>query len=138
MNQKSRQKAITSVEKDFLKLLNNSNFGIDCCNNINNCILEPLYEDLGEISYIKKFTTIFNDNTFRHFFSPEHMKEEIIHTYQGKIFALDKNDPMYETRNEYFENKMYEELNSVESFEKTKNKRKRKFKDIDKKNSRIS
>ena len=68
MNQKSRQKAITSVEKDFLKLLNNSNFGIDCCNNINNCILEPLYEDLGEISYIKKFTTIFNDNTFRHFF----------------------------------------------------------------------
>ena len=66
------------------------------------------------------------------------MKEEIIHTYQGKIFALDKNDPTYETRNEYFENKMYEELNSVESFEKTKNKRKRKFKDIDKKNSRIS
>ena len=97
MNQKSRQKAITSVEKDFLKLLNNSNFGIDCCNKINNCILEPLYDDLGEISYIKKFTTIFNDNTFRYFFSPEHMKEEIIHTYQGKIFALDKNDPTYET-----------------------------------------
>ena len=33
MNQKSRQKATSSVEKDFYKLLNNSNFGIDCRNN---------------------------------------------------------------------------------------------------------
>ena len=54
MNQKSRQKATTSVEKDFLKLLNNSNFRIDCRNNIDNCIIEPLCDDLGEISYIKK------------------------------------------------------------------------------------
>ena len=40
MNQKARQKATSSVEKDFYKLLNSSNFGIDCRNNINNCILE--------------------------------------------------------------------------------------------------
>ena len=70
MNEKSRQHATSSVEKDFLKLLNNSNFGIDCRNNIDNCILEPLYDDLNEISYIKKFTTIFSDDIFRHFFSP--------------------------------------------------------------------
>ena len=67
MNQKSKQKATTSVEKDFFKLLNKSNFGIDCCNNIDNCIIEPLYDNLGEISYIIKFTTIFNDDTYRHF-----------------------------------------------------------------------
>ena len=30
MNPKSRQTATSSVEKDFYKLLNNSNFGIDC------------------------------------------------------------------------------------------------------------
>ena len=41
--------------------------------------IEPLYDDLGKISDIKKFT-IFNDDTFRHFFWPEHMKEEIIQT----------------------------------------------------------
>ena len=79
-NQKSRQKATTSVEKYFFKLLNNSNFGIDCCNNIDNCILEKVYDDLAEISYIKKW-----------------MKE----------------------------------LDAVESFEKSKNRRKRKFKDTD-------
>ena len=124
MNQKSRQAATSSVEKDFFKLLNNSNFGIDCLNNIDNCILESIYDNLGEISHIKKFTTIFNDDTCRDFFSPEHMKKEIIQTFLGKIFALDKNEPTYDARKEYFENKMDEELDAVESFVKNKNKRK--------------
>ena len=93
MNQKSRQKAVYSVERDFFKLLNNSNSGIDCRNNIENFILELLYNDLGEISYIKSFTTIFNNDTFRHFLSPINLKEEIIQTFQGKFSALNKNDP---------------------------------------------
>ena len=62
MNQKFRQTALTSIERDFCKLLDNTNFGIDCCNNIDNCILEPLYDDLDEIPYIKKLTTIFSDD----------------------------------------------------------------------------
>ena len=69
MNQKCRQKATSSVEKDFCKLLNNSNFGFDC-RNINNCILEPLFDDFKEISYMKKFTTILFNETFCHFYSP--------------------------------------------------------------------
>ena len=91
MNQKFRQKAISSIERDFFKLLNNSDFGIDCRNNIDNCIIEPLYDDFIEISYIKKFTTIFSDDTFRNFFSPVLLREEITQTFQSKIFALDKD-----------------------------------------------
>ena len=63
MNQKAAQKTTTSVEQDFYKLLNNSNFGIDCRNDIDNCIPEPLYDELDEISHIKKFCTIFNSCT---------------------------------------------------------------------------
>ena len=55
MNQNSSQKVTSSLERYFFKLLKNSNFGIDCRNNIDNCILEPLYDDFTEISYIKKF-----------------------------------------------------------------------------------
>ena len=36
MNQKARQKTTSSVERDFYKLLNDSNFGIDCQNNMDN------------------------------------------------------------------------------------------------------
>ena len=68
MNQKARQRATSSVEKDCYKLLNNSNFGIDCRNNIGNCFLEPLHGDFSEISYVKRFTRILNDDAFRNFF----------------------------------------------------------------------
>ena len=37
MNQVSRQNAKTSIEKDFFKLMINSNFGYDCRNNLDNC-----------------------------------------------------------------------------------------------------
>ena len=118
MNQKSRQKATFSVEKNFYKLLNNSNFGIDCRNNIDNCILEPLFDNFEEISYIKKFMSILFDEKFRHFYSSELIQEEIIQEYQSKIFELKKEDPLYDIRKKYYERKMDEELDAVKCFEK--------------------
>ena len=56
------------------------------------------------------------------------MREQILQTYKEKIFTLNKT---YEARKEYFENKMDEQLDSVDSFEKNKNRRKRKLKEID-------
>ena len=120
MHQKSRQKTTSSVEKDFFKLLNSSNFGFDCRNNVDNCILEPFYGNLNKISYIKKFTAIFGDDSFRHFFSLVHMRQEIIQTFQGKIFALNQEDPTYEARKEYYQNKMDEKLDAANSFENNK------------------
>ena len=40
MNQNARKTAKTKVEKDFYKLLNNSNFGNNSRNNVGNCKLE--------------------------------------------------------------------------------------------------
>ena len=60
--------------------------------------LEPLYDDFTEISYIKKFTTIFGDDTFRNFFSPALLREEITQSFNSKIFALNKDEPTYEAR----------------------------------------
>ena len=45
-NQKERQNAKTDVEKDFYKLMNNANFGVDCRNNMNNCVCEPILDEL--------------------------------------------------------------------------------------------
>ena len=68
MNQDSQKIAKTKVEKNFYKLLNNSNFGNDCRNNIGNCKLELMFDGLDKIAYIIKFTNIMQDNRYREFF----------------------------------------------------------------------
>ena len=80
-------------------------FAIDCTNNIDNCVLEPLFDDFEEISYIKKFTTIFNDDTYQDIFSPSLLREGIIQTFQAKIFSLDSNDSFYNSRKQYYNTK---------------------------------
>ena len=86
--------------------------------------MKPLYDDFSEISYIKKFTTILNDDTFRDFFSPTSLREEISRTFQAKISTLNKEDPTYEARKKYYERQMLEGLNAVDTYEKHNKKRK--------------
>ena len=102
-NQKARQTASSPVEKDFYKLLSNSNPDIDRRNNIDNCYLDSIYDDFLEISYIRKFPTIFSNDTFCDFFSPNILREEITQTFQPKIFALNKEETTYEARKKYYE-----------------------------------
>ena len=126
MNQKYGQTATSSVEKDFYKLLNNSNFGIDCTNNIDNCTLEPIYDDFSEISYIKNYTTIFNDDSLRDLLLPPLSKQERTQTYD----TLNKEDPTYKARKKYFERKKEEDIDPVNTFEKNKKVKKGKFQSI--------
>ena len=54
MNQASRQNAKTDIEKDSFKLMNNANFGYDCCSNAENCYFSPIYDELEELMYTKR------------------------------------------------------------------------------------
>ena len=119
MNQKSRQKASTKVEKNFYKLLNNSNFGIDCRNNMDNCYLERVYDNFSENSYLKNYTSLFSDSSLKDFFCVPLLKQEIEKTYASKLFKLDKDDPTYEARKKYLDRKKEEDLDVLSSFEKS-------------------
>ena len=95
MNQNARKIAKAKVEKDFYKLLNNSNFGNDCRNNIGNCKLQLLYDGLDEISYIKKYTNIMLDNRYKEFFTIDLLKQQIQTEFNKKPENLDQDDPFY-------------------------------------------
>ena len=79
INQNARKIARSKVEKDFYKLLNNSNFGNDCRNNIGNSEIDLLYDGLEEVSYIKQFTNILRDQT---------LSEFLVLIYLKSIFRL--------------------------------------------------
>ena len=84
MNQNAQKIAKTNVEKDFYKLLNNSNFGNDCRNNIQNSMLELMFDDQEEISYLKKFTNTMQNSKFREFFLLELLRDNVEHEYTHK------------------------------------------------------
>ena len=77
MNQNARQKTETPVGRDFYKLMNNANFGIDCRNNIDNCKFEAIYDETGEVSCIKKYANIFGNEKYKDFACIKTIQEEI-------------------------------------------------------------
>ena len=93
MNQNARKTAKTKVEKDFYKLLNNSNFGNDCRNNIDQCNLT--YDGFEEIKNLKRFTTILQNWRYREFFSLDLMQHQVHNEYNEKKEKLDPKDEFY-------------------------------------------
>ena len=125
MNQNARKTAKSKSEKDFNKLLNNSNFG----NDIGNCKIDLLYDGLEEINYIKKFTNILQDHRFRKFFTVDLLKEQIIADFNQKIENLDQHDPSYDLKYNRLAEKKDEELQAVEQYS-AQRKRKYQYKKV--------
>ena len=48
MNQRARPNAKTDIEKDFYKLMNNTNFG------------EPITDEVSKSSYMRRYHTLFD------------------------------------------------------------------------------
>ena len=68
MNQKSRQLSKNNVEKDFYKLMNNSNFWYDCRNNLDNCKFVPIFDEFREVTFVNWYHNIFDQKVSQFFF----------------------------------------------------------------------
>ena len=119
-NQKAQQNAKNNVEKDFYKL-NNSNFGYDCRNNLDNCNFVRIFNELENVSYIKKYFNYFNPS-IKEFVSEDIIKQEIEQTYLDELSKIKTTDPFYEIKKSSVDAKRNEDL---EAFEYYKNKIKR-------------
>ena len=123
MNQKSRQKSKNNIEKGFYKLMNNSNFGYDCRNNLGNCQFLPIFDEIKEITYLKKRYYNYFDSRVSKFVTADLIREEIEETFNDKLLLLDKKDKFYPSKLNSLKTERISSLEAVETFEE---KRKRK------------
>ena len=125
MNLNAGKTANSKVEKDFYKLLNNSNFGNNFRNNVGNCSLELIYEGPEELKYIKKFTNVFSDIKFNEFFSEDVLRKQAEDEIEEKLKKLDPDDEFYVAMKDDIIELRDEKLEAIDGFIK---KRKRCFK----------
>lgn len=123
MNQNARKTAESTVERDFYKSLNNSNFGNDCRNNLENCKLELLYDGIDEIKYIKHFCSILKDQKFAEFFSLDLLKEQSLNEHKKRTEKLNTDDQLYDILKEQLDTMYDEEIESIEMYKKNRSKR---------------
>ena len=120
MNQDARKAAETKVEKDFHKLLNNSNFGYDCRKNTDNCNLELLYDGAEEVKFIKKYTDIFTDYKLKEFFTEEALREQTEREIDEKINEYNVDDEFYYANEAAMLELKREEFEAIDSFLKSR------------------
>lgn len=85
-----RQNAKTSVEKDFYKLMNNSNVGYDSRNNTDNYSFTALFYKIKELTFAEKYQILF-DRNISEFVSSELLKRQIEEEFANKLAALDSH-----------------------------------------------
>ena len=121
MNQRYRQTAKNSVEK----LLNNSTFGYDCRNNLDNCTFVPIFEELNEVTYLKKYYSLYDQKIYK-FVLGNLMKQDTEEQYNDAIQKISKDDPFGEIKRAELHNNRTESLEAPEAFDKKTKKQKRK------------
>ena len=130
MNQKSRQLSKNDVEKDFFKLMNNSNFGYDCRNNLDNCKFNPIFDELGEITYINRYHSIFDEKVSA-FVTTDLVKQNIEEKFNDKLANLKKDDQFYNIKLETIQNKRLSSLEAAAKIDGSKKKNKKRAKLVD-------
>ena len=125
MNQRSRQNAKNDIEKNFYKLMNNSNFGFDCRNNANNLKFEPLINEIEELSYIRKYHSLF-DEKVKHFVSSEILENKINQDFDQEMSKIKDNDPFKDIRITELTNRKAENFDVLELLKKKRKKNEKK------------
>ena len=130
MNQKSRQLSKNDVEKDFFKLMNNSNFGYDCRNHLDNCKFNPIFDELGEITHVNRYHNIF-DEKVSSFVSTDLVKQHVEEKFNDKLAKLNKEDQFFSINYQAIRDERLANLEAAEKIDGYKKKNKKRTKLVD-------
>ena len=100
----------------FWKLLNNANFGYDCRNNLDNCIFEPIRDEINELSFIRRYYNNLFDKDIRPFVTPRILQDEITQKFNDERQKTTEEDPFFAVKVRSLENRRKSEQEVVDKF----------------------
>ena len=126
MNQKSRQESLTEIDKNFFKLLNNANFGYDCRNNLDNCVFEPIYDEIGKISYLRNYHKSLFDAKISFFVNSALLEKETDKKFNDEMQKIQKEDPFRFAKIQHLKHKKASDQEAVGQLKKKEQRQKKK------------
>ena len=103
--------------------MNNANFAVDCRNNSNNCLFEPIIDEINEASYLKKYYNLF-DKKISNFVDSKLLKKETERKFEPKLANVKDDDSFKMSRITAINNEKNREVDALEAFkENEKNKK---------------
>ena len=106
-------------------MLNNANFGYDCRHNLDDCQYIPIFDEMNEITYLKKYYNYF-DKEVSKFVSSNLIRAEVEEKYNDSIMKLSKDGKFYQVKLTSLKVEKQQDLEAVDAYEKKNKKMKRK------------
>ena len=122
MNQKYRQVAENKIESDFWKLLNNANFGYDCRNNLDNCIFEPINDEINELSFIRRYYNNLFDKDIAPFITSSILEDEVTQNFNDERQKITESDPFFNVKTRSLENRRKAQQEAVDKLKQVEKK----------------
>ena len=110
--------------------MNNSNFGYDCRNNLDNCKFVLIFDEYKEITYINRYHNIF-DSRVSEFVTADLLKADLEEKYIDKLLKLGKEDRFYQIKLQTLKLEGLEQLEATEKFDQKAKKSKKRTKLVD-------
>ena len=105
--------------------MNNWNFGYNRRNNADNCNFSPIFDEIEELSYAKRYQNIFDEN-ISDFVSSELLDRQVEDEFLDKICTIDQQDEFYSTKKIISKFTKKKELDAVYSIKKSRQKKHKK------------
>ena len=110
--------------------MNNSNFGYDCRNNLDNCKFVPIFNEYKELTHIHRYHNI-SDQKVSQFVTRELLRANIEEKFNDKLSKLHKEDRFYKIKLQTIKTERLQQLEAAEKFELQKKKKKKRAKLVD-------
>ena len=107
--------------------MNNSNFGYDCRNNLDNCKFVPTFYEYRVLTFSSRYYNLF-DSKVKEFITSDSIKHNIKEKFNDKVSKLDKEDRFYNIKLETIKNERLQQIEATEKFEQQQKKNKQRTK----------